>query len=662
MKANKHPYWKKAITTFLVVMAFFILSCGKKVALKEPLEKKLPAEKIHTDIFEIAEKYWHKKEYNKALAAYNRYLKKFPEGNKARDALARMAMIYYNKKQYEEALPLFLEVIDKYSLERRAEIHLLTAETYFHLKKYPESRLSALSWLELYEYYPQKEEVFFLLGQILKELNEPSRALYWWLKAFESPSIETEEKEQVKSQILDLIYQAEEHELKEMAEYAEGSNLLFPINYQLVLSYLESNKLEEARLIAKNIARLASEGEWKTKAEEILQQIDNRLKVKPNVIGCLLPLSGSFAIYGEEVLRGIELGFDIFQENNEALASIELIIRDTAGDPEIGVEIIKEFAEEQKALVTIGPLVSKVSEAAVEKAQELGMPIITLSQSEDITGRGEMVFQNCLTQEDQLRSLLNKVMSDMGLKRFAILYPDNSYGKYFMKKLSYEVENRQGIITAVELYDPNNTDFSAEIKKMVGLFHVRPKLDIEETDVLGGEEEMSEGEIKTEKEPKPIIDFDAIFIPDSYERAGVIASQLAYYDVVGVTLLGTNLWDSPKLLEIGGKYVEGAIFPSGFFPESGYAGVDDFVEQFNTHFGKDPELLAAIGYDTIRIIKEILKEKGNVIKIREDFRSSLAENRSYNSVTGPMFFDYQRRAKRDPLLLTVIGGQFFPMN
>ena len=142
---------------------------------------------------------------------------------------------------------------------------------------------------------------------------------------------------------------------------------------------------------------------------------------------------------------------------------------------------------------------------------------------------------------------------------------------------------------------------------------------------------------------------------------GLIASQLAYHDVLGVTLLGTNLWNSPKLIEIAGRYVHGAIFPSGFFSGSGYRGVDSFVDQYRASFGQEPRLLAAIGYDTIRVVKEILKERGSNIKTRENFRSALAKNNYFDSVTGPMVFDEERRAKRNPLLLTISGRNFYPM-
>jgi branched-chain amino acid transport system substrate-binding protein len=637
-----------------LVMAFFLLSCERKIVLKErliekPIVEKPLEEKVVIDHFAIAEEHWRHKEYDKALAAYDRYLSEYPTGDRVRDVLARKATIYYNRNQYEQALPLLLEVIDKYPVnEQRAEINLLLAKTYFHLEKYSESRVSALQWLELYEDYPGKEEVFSLLGQNAEELKDYPRVFYWWLKELELPQITEEKKEEIRSQLLDLIYGATEEELKEMAVYARQSSLIFPIYYRLATSYLLTNRLEEAQELATKMMRFAGEGAWFTVAKNLMEKLERILQVEPNVIGCLLPLSGPFAIYGQEVLHGLELGLDIFRETDESLSSLELVIRDTEGKSERACEAIRELAEKERALVIIGPLLSRVAEEVVTIAQELGIPIITLSQSEGITSAGEMVFQNCLTPEDQVRSLTNKVLIEIGLKRFAILHPDNAYGRYFMNKFWDEVEFHSGTVTAVEAYDPKDTDFATPIKKMVGLFYPRPKPDTEE----------EEG---SEEKPEPIIDFDAVFIPDSYERAGLIASQLAFYDVVDVTLLGTNLWNSPKLIEIAGRYVHGAIFPSGFFPGSGFRGVGSFVGQYQLNFQQKPGLLAAIGYDTIRIIKEIVQEQGEDIRTREDLRSALAGIEGFEGVTGPMTFDSERRAQRDPLLLTISGKHFLPL-
>ena len=657
MTPNSIPCFKKAIAALIAVMAFFVFSCERRIVIEEPPLKKTTPEKLVVDHFAMAEHYLNEKNYDKALMAYDRYLIKFPQGDRAKEAKTGKANIYYKKGIFDKALPLFLEVIDQYPTERRAEIHFLLAKTYFHLKRYPESRLSALRWLELYKYYPGKEDLYYLLGRNLIELNENARAFYWWLKSIDSSLISPEKREDISHRLLDIIFQAKESELKEMTVYAKESDFINPIYYRLSMDYLFSERLDEAREAAIKVVRSAPDGEWAFKAREVLKKIDERLEADPNVIGCLLPLSGPFSIYGQEVLNGLELGLDVFQETDERLSLLELAIRDTQGNPEIAIKNLRELAEDKKVIINIGPLISKVAKNVAEKAQELGVPNITLSQQEDITETGNMVFQNCLTPDDQIKSLSDKVMLEMGLRRFAILYPANAYGRYFMNKFWDKVESSGGEITAVESYNTEETDFAIEIKKIVGLFYPRPELDMETEDLIVPPKETAE----SEEELEPIIDFDAVFIPDSYERVALLASQLAYHDVKGVNLLGTSLWNSPKLIEMGGKYVRRSIFPSGFFAQSKDQNVKSFVEQYRSFFGKNPGFLAAIGYDTIRIIKEILKENTANLRTREDLRSALTESSTFDSVTGQMVFDNKRRAKRTPILLTIIGNQFFPM-
>jgi branched-chain amino acid transport system substrate-binding protein len=702
MKAHRIIRLDKFIAVGMIMGAFFMVSCEKRVVLKEPLPKRpivvkpplerpaeeelrtkkqpetippeeipkeeIPPEEIWPEQtvainqFFMAEHYFRQQEYDLALEAYEQYLLEYPLGDKSKDALARMGTIYYYRNQYEEALSLLEEAIKAFPLNtRRAEVHLLIAEIYYHLGKHHESLRTALRWLELYKAYPRKEEAYYLLGQNSMELNDYPRTLYWWLKVLDSPYISETRRQTVKSHLTDLISKATEEQLKEMTGYANGSDLIVPIYSRLGDTFLSSDRLDEAREAAMEILRLAPEGDWIMKGRQLLEQIDERQRVNLHVIGCLLPLSGPFAIYGQEVLRGLELGLDLFHKGTGGPSSMELVVRDTEGDPQRAVEAMKELKEGEKAVLVIGPLISKVAEATVEEAQELGIPIITLSQSEGITRKGEMIFQNSLAPEDQVRSLLKKFMGEMGLRRFAILYPENPYGTYLMNLFWDTAEDRGGVINAVESYDTDSTDFTVEIKKMVGLFYPRPSPDSErgggESGLMNPEAEGEEPEEKLE----PIIDFDAVFIPDNYQRAALIASQLAYHDVVGVTLLGTDLWNSQGLVEIAGRYVNGAIFPSGFFPGSGYPGVKEFVSWYTSSFGQEPGLLAAMGYDTIRIVKEILEEGSEQIKTRVDLSAALAEGRTFGSVTGPVLFDDQRRAKRDPLLLTVSGGHFLPM-
>jgi ABC-type branched-subunit amino acid transport system substrate-binding protein len=69
--------------------------------------------------------------------------------------------------------------------------------------------------------------------------------------------------------------------------------------------------------------------------------------------------------------------------------------------------------------------------------------------------------------------------------------------------------------------------------------------------------------------------------------------------------------------------------------------------------------LAANGYDTIRLIKDILSK--NVIRSRIDFQKALSGN-TFRGVTGEISFDSQGEVQKEPFLLTVYGREFHPIS
>jgi ABC-type branched-subunit amino acid transport system substrate-binding protein len=115
---------------------------------------------------------------------------------------------------------------------------------------------------------------------------------------------------------------------------------------------------------------------------------------------------------------------------SEGGQSLELIIKDTRGETSEAVSGVEELTQKEKVLAIIGPLASKPAMAAAIRAQELRVPIITLTQKAGITAEGDMVFRNFLTPAKEIHRLLDKAVNEMELRRFAILYPDNPYGRF----------------------------------------------------------------------------------------------------------------------------------------------------------------------------------------------------------------------------------------
>ena len=380
--------------------------------------------------------------------------------------------------------------------------------------------------------------------------------------------------------------------------------------------------------------------------------------VNPEVIGCLLPLSGSFSLYGQEVLNGVQLARARITEQG---SSIQLIVKDTRGSAEEAASLVKELATAHKVISVIGPLASRSALSAAKKAQEIGVPIITLTQREGITAEGDMVFQNFLTPAVEVDRLVHKATQQMGLSRFAILYPDTAYGRTLMNLFWDKVEESGGSIAAVESYKPEETDFAVEIKKMVGLYYPRPEPTAEalaEKKAFFSQMGVDPGS-SAEKEVEPLIDFDAVFIPDNAQKISLIAPQFPFHKVFRVRFLGTSLWQSPELVEQAAEYLQGAVFPSGFSVQSDSAAVKQFVALYRKTYEAEPGILAAAGYDTLMFLNHVLVKQAP--KTRQDLQRAMRASKDFTGISGKMVFNDRREVIKTPALYSIRGKRLVPL-
>ena len=213
---------------------------------------------------------------------------------------------------------------------------------------------------------------------------------------------------------------------------------------------------------------------------------------------------------------------------------------------------------------------------------------------------------------------------------------------------------QNGEVVAAEAYDLKETDFSDPVKKLVGLYYPIPK-DIQITvveqynvdkvieknieyifntrlvtdsaylnwtehvtsvysDAFGSQRERTE-------ELNPIVDFDALFIPDSPEKIAMIVPQLPYYDIHHVLLMGPNIWHSNDLIELARRYVQGAVLTEGFFDESKSAKVQSFIAQFEKTYNEKPGFIEAVSYDTAMLMFDSLTRED--FQLRSDIQKAL---------------------------------------
>jgi branched-chain amino acid transport system substrate-binding protein len=473
-------------------------------------------------------------------------------------------------------------------------------------------------------------EIFSLLGDNYLELKDRLNALHWYGKGLLIPGQPNEElRNKVKSA---MDTSDTEEELKSIESLYRGT---YAGGYSK-LKLAQMAKRQGNDLVAKRyLTELEKEyrgTDYMIQAKELLATISLSIRSKYTV-GVILPLSGIYSPFGERALQGIQ---SAITETDYPL--ISLVVRDSKGSPAEAEKAVEELVNKEKVIAIIGPLLSIDVDQAAKKAQQLKVPLLTFSQKEPPSNSEDFVFRNSLTPSEQVQTLVKFAIKEFELGTFAVFYPNSPYGIYFKNLFNEEITRNGGKVLGSVAYQEGQTDFSQEIK---GFFKIKTV-------------QKSDTKRKKEDEFKPLLSVDGIFIPDTHDRVGMILSQMAYYDVKG-NFLGTNSWNGPGLISIGGKGAEGSIFVDTFFKKNPSPLVVRFVEGFRKTYQRDPETLEALSYDGAKFIKEILQSKSvsSPSQLEEEFRRV----KNFQGVSGLKGFGEDGKAIRTLSILKVNKGE-----
>lgn len=280
-------------------------------------------------------------------------------------------------------------------------------------------------------------------------------------------------------------------------------------------------------------------------------------------VACLLPLSGSYAAYGQRSLNGIRLGLGDGADR--------LVVRDTQGRAEVARAALDELIADPTIVAAIGPLRSEVAEAVAVRAERGRLPLILLAQRE--TAGGQYVLQPVMTYERQAAQLAEYAVAAMGAMRVGILYPNDGYGTGLAHAFEGELTRRGGRIVGMVAYTPGAREFGVEslsVQKWI------------DDDVLQG-----------------------VFIPDYADTAFVLAGELrrAHPEL---RLLGSNGWNEPGLLGQAGYVLDDAVFVDGFFAASSRPATQAFVAAYRSQFHEAPQILDAQAHDAALMVRQAL--------------------------------------------------------
>lgn len=653
---------------------FIVLTCLLIVLSacvpKPPVPPEPAAAGAEEDLFIAAENMYEAQYYLQSLDAYRAFLNRYPDRPLAPAALMKIGKINSILGNNDEARRDYSRLISEYpgsSFYPDAWVEILSS--YYHEKNYVDVINQAADVLRSIDSATHVFRVYALVGDAYMALGLPVDAFKYYLEAQQRAT--DYEQEAITQKLKAVTAQLDSEQILELLEDVDNELPRGYLMFQLGLNYAMHEKYNEALIALGNFIDRFPEHPDAPLAEDLIKQIKESALLGRYTVGCLLPLSGPYQSVGYRALKGIELALDRFSAKTQG-PQVNIVVKDSAGSPDQTRIAMQELIDGQVAAI-IGPIVT--AEVAATEAQKSKIPIITLTQKDNIASIGDYVFRNFITPEMQVNALVDYATLSLGLNRFAILYPNETYGITFMNLFWDRLIENGAKVVGLEAYNPQNTDFANPIKKLVGLYYEIPE-DLKQVAELsaddeGGSQQLALGdseqslepentgqnqEQKKEEEPEAIVDFDAIFIPDSPKTAGLIIPQLAFYDIKDVYLLGTNLWHSDDLIKMATSYVQGAIMPDGFFAESAEPVVQDFVKAFEAAYEEKPGFIEAVVYDSAMMVFSVLVKPD--LRFKSELKNELLNLTDFSGVTGPTHFDENGEAQKQLHLLQIKGRKF----
>ncbi len=281
-------------------------------------------------------------------------------------------------------------------------------------------------------------------------------------------------------------------------------------------------------------------------------------------VALVLPITGSGSIYAERVSSGVCLAF---QRSSDLFRSLpDLITFDFTGDSADLVSIVNSLGSNPACLALIGPLTSRNAEIAAHQAQKWNLPMITPTATSSILDDyGNYIHRLVVSQGNDAAAVAEYAVRKAGCSRFAIIHVYTSESVANAEQFKSVAEELGGEIVAMEGYETGATDYRDQIN---AIKYLNP---------------------------------DGVFLPVTAWDAIQLAPQLRFYRV-NAQLFGTSGWDDEILVEQGGEYVEGAVFPISFGSESMNPATARFSYFYEREYDSLPTMLSAQGFDTAKII------------------------------------------------------------
>ena len=309
-------------------------------------------------------------------------------------------------------------------------------------------------------------------------------------------------------------------------------------------------------------------------------------------------MTGPQATFGVSTHNGIMMAAD---EVNAAGGingrKIKILTEDDQSKQEEAVTAVTKLISQNNVVAVLGEVASSASIAAAPICQSNKVPMITPSSTNpEVTTKGDYIFRMCFIDSYQGPIMAQFAANDLKAKRAAILTDiKNDYSTGLTVSIEQTFNASGGRVVGKQSYSNGDSDFRSQL---TALRTTNPEV---------------------------------IFVPGYYTDVGQIASQARDLGIKA-PFVGGDGWESPKLLEIGGKALVGSFYANHYHFSDPSPAVRNFVERYKQRFGVVPDALAALGYDAMKVLADSMKRAQKLDG--PSLRDAIAATKDFQGVTG----------------------------
>ena len=340
-------------------------------------------------------------------------------------------------------------------------------------------------------------------------------------------------------------------------------------------------------------------------------------------IGVFLSLTGATASYGISALNSIKLATEAANRTGGINGRrIELVVEDDHSKTEEVPGIVTKLIKDAKVDALLAEPVSTRAMAAAPIAQANKVVMISsASVKPELTQQGDYIFRACFISSTEGEAIASFVTDKLKAKTVATILDDsNDYAVVLARFFEESLMKRGGRIVMKQFYRAGDTDVTAQLRSI--------------------------------KTTRP----DVIFAPGFYTTAPVVARTVKQLGIKA-TLIGSDGWDSPSLMQDGSEPFEGVYFANHFWVGSDEAIVKKFVADYQAQYGVVPDAGSGTAYDAARLLFAAFQRAKSTDSAA--VRDALAATKDFPGVTGRITIDSNRNAQVPVYLLRIDkGGKF----